>query len=54
MELKPRRLRTIWRTRLSLNRTFYGIETEGIKVKIVRSPGLNRTFYGIETQDDAL
>ena len=35
---------------VSLNRTFYGIETEENKRTHVALNSLNRTFYGIETR----
>ena len=36
---------------ISLNRTFYGIETGKRQSIEAESLGLNRTFYGIETAD---
>ena len=35
---------------ISLNRTFYGIETGMQAIIITRLIRLNRTFYGIETE----
>ena len=36
----------------SLNRTFYGIETNFVVGGNLEAKRLNRTFYGIETRDE--
>ena len=51
MELKQSFGRDSDTPNMSLNRTFYGIETRFFVLSIMITMSLNRTFYGIETSE---